>query len=115
MMCQTAPETISPYLVLGQADDVGRPVVETARALHDLILKFGARGYYSVRVVEDECGPAIHCAFEEKADADRLAAAVGAIEITRYGIYRSERAFCLNEAATQAIRRAFALSGGYDI
>ncbi len=98
-------EEISPYLVLGQADDSGQPIVETARALHDLIVTFPPQGHYSVRTVEDECGPAIHCAFERKGDADRLALAVGAIEIARYENYRSERAFFLDEKATRTIRR----------
>jgi hypothetical protein len=104
-----ALETISPYLVLGQADLGGRPVVETARVLHDLIVTFGPQGHYSVRSVEDECGPAVHCAFEHKADADRLSAIVGAIEIVRYQRYRSERVFCLDATATRAIGRALAL------
>ena len=99
-------EDISPYLVLGQADDVGQPIVETARALHDLIVTFPPQGHYSVRTVEDECGPAIHCAFERKIDADRLAATVGAIEVARYESYRSERAFFLDERVTRIIRRA---------
>ena len=98
-------EEISPYLVLGQADVAGQPIVETARALHDLIVTFPPQGHYSVRTVEDECGPAIHCAFERKSDADRLARAVGAIRIARYESYRSERAFFLDEKATRAIRR----------
>ncbi len=98
-------EEISPYLVLGQADDGGAPIVETARVLHDLIVTFPPQGHYSVRTVDDECGPAIHCAFERKGDADRLAAAVGAIEVARYETYRSERAFFLDEKATRAIRR----------
>lgn len=99
-------EDISPYLVLGQADDGGQPIVEKARALHDLIVTFSPQGHYSVRTVEDECGPAIHCAFEHKVDADQLAAAVGAIEVARYESYRSERAFFLDEKATRTIRRA---------
>jgi len=98
-------EEISPYLVLGQADDGGQPIVETARAIHDLIVTFTPEGHYSVRTVDDECGPAIHCAFERKGDADRLAAAVGAIEIARYENYRSERAFLIDEKASRAIRR----------
>ncbi len=109
---ETAPEMVSPYLVLGQADDGGRPIVETARALHDLIVTFSPQGHYSVRTIEDECGPAIHCAFENKADADRLAASVGAIEISRYDGYRSERAFYLSEAATREIRRSLARRRG---
>ena len=80
MSGSTTPEDIRPYLVLAQADDGGQPIVETARALHDLIVTFPPQGYYSVRTVEDECGPAIHCAFERKIDADRLATAVGAIK-----------------------------------
>lgn len=99
-------EDISPYLVLGQADEVGQPIVETARALHDLIVTFPPQGHYSVRTVEDECGPAIHCAFERKIDADRLAATVGAIEVARYESYRSERAFFVDEKVTRIIRRA---------
>lgn len=102
----TTLEDISPYLVLGQADDGGQSIVETARALHDLIVTFPPQGHYSVRTVEDECGPAIHCAFERKIDADRLAKAVGAIEVARYESYRSERAFFLDEKALRAIRRA---------
>ncbi len=98
-------EEISPYLVLAQADDGGPPIVETARALHDLIVTFPPQGHYSVRTVEDECGPAIHCAFERKIDADRLARVVGAIEIARYENYRSERAFFLDDKVTRAIRR----------
>ena len=98
-------EEISPYLVLAQADDGGQPIVETARALHDLIVTFPPPGHYSVRTVEDECGPAIHCAFERKIDADRLARVVGAIEIARYENYRSERAFFLDDKVTRAIRR----------
>jgi hypothetical protein len=99
-------EAISPYLVLCQADDAGRPIVEMARALHDLIVTFPPHGHYSVRTVEDECGPAVHCAFERKIDADRLAAAVGAIEIARYESYRSERAFFLNDETMTRLKRA---------
>jgi hypothetical protein len=109
---ETALETISPYLVLGQADDCGHPIVETARDLHDLIVTFSPKGHYSVRTLEDECGPAVHCAFENKADADRLALSVGAIEIARYQGYRSERAFYLSEAATREIRRTLARRRG---
>lgn len=98
-------EEISPYLVLGQADDGGAPIVETARVLHDLIVTFPPQGHYSVRTVDDECGPAIHCAFERKGDADRLAAAVGAIEVARYETYRSERAFFIDEKVARTIRR----------
>ncbi|TAJ32433.1 MAG: hypothetical protein EPO67_11485 [Reyranella sp.] len=98
-------EGISPYLVLGQADDGGTPIVETARVLHDLIITFAPQGHYSVRTVEDECGPAIHCAFERKLDADQLARVVGAIEVARYEGYRSERAFFVDERLTQTIRR----------
>ncbi len=101
-------EAISPYLVLGQADDGGQPIVETARALHDLIVTFPPQGHYSVRTVEDECGPAIHCAFERKADADRLARSVGAIEIARYDGYRSERAFLVSDSLARNIRRQLA-------
>jgi hypothetical protein len=98
-------EGISPYLVLGQADDGGTPIVETARVLHDLIVTFAPQGHYSVRTIEDECGPAIHCAFERKLDADQLARVVGAIEVARYEGYRSERAFFVDERLTQTIRR----------
>ena len=98
-------EGISPYLVLGQADDGGHPIVETARALHDLIVTFPPQGHYSVRTIEDECGPAIHCAFERKLDADQLARVVGAIEVARYEGYRSERAFFVDETLTKNIRR----------
>lgn len=98
-------DATTPYLVLGQADEGGPPIVDTARALHDLILTFGPQGHYSVRSIEDECGPAVHCAFESKADADRLAATVGAIEIVRYQCYRSERVFCLNDNVARTIRR----------
>lgn len=105
---QPALETISPYLVLGQADVGGSPIVEAARTLHDLIVTFRPQGHYSVRTIEDECGPAIHCAFEYKTDADRLAKAVGALEIARYETYRSERAFFLNDAAARAIRLTLA-------
>jgi hypothetical protein len=108
MTQQPTLETVSPYLILGQADDGGRPIVETARALHDLIVTFSPQGHYSVRTIEDECGPAVHCAFENKADADRLALSVGAIEIARYHGYRSERAFFLSEVATREIRRVLA-------
>ncbi len=37
-------EDISPYLVLGQADDGGQPIVETARALHDFDCHISATG-----------------------------------------------------------------------
>jgi hypothetical protein len=106
MTDSTTLEEISPYLVLGQADDGGQPIVDTARALPDLIITFPPQGHYSIRTVEDECGPAIHCAFERKIDADRLAAAVGAIEIARYESYRSERAFFVDEKVARSIRRA---------
>jgi hypothetical protein len=109
MTRQPTLETITPYLVLGQADAGGFPIVETARDLHDLIVAFRPQGLYSVRTIEDECGPAVHCAFESKADADRLATTVGALEIARYETYRSERAFYVNDNATRAIRRALAL------
>lgn len=109
-------EGISPYLVMGQSDEGGQPIVETARALHDLIVTFPPQGHYSVRTVEDECGPAIHCAFERRLDADQLARLVGAIEVARYDGYRSERAFYVNERLAQHIRRTLerrrAASGG---
>ncbi len=108
MKQHSAPEAISPYLVLGQADVGGSPIVEAARILHDLIVTFRPQGHYSVRTIEDECGPAIHCAFEHKTDTDCLAKAVGALEIARYETYRSERAFFLNEAAARAIRLTLA-------
>jgi hypothetical protein len=106
MIQQPDLEAVSPYLVLGQSDEGGRPIIEVARLLHDVIVTFSPQGYYSVRTVEDECGPAVHCAFELEADADRLAAAVGAIEIIRYQRFRSERAFALDEAVASALRRA---------
>jgi len=112
MTQQPTLETVSPYLVLAQADDGGRSIVETARALHDLIVTFSPQGHYSVRTIEDECGPAVHCAFENKADADRLAASLGAIEIARYRDYRSQRAFYLGESAMREIRRALARRRG---
>lgn len=109
-------EGMSPHLVLGQADDGGRPIVETARVLHDLIVTFSPQGHYSVRTVEDECGPAVHCAFERKFDADQLARVVGAIEIARYSGFRSERAFLVDDRLTKSIRRTLqrrrASSGG---
>lgn len=86
--------------------------MQTARDLHDLIVTFSPQGHYSVRLLEDECGPAVHCAFENEADADRLALSVGAIEIARYQGYRSERAFYLSEAATRGIRRTLARRRG---
>jgi hypothetical protein len=102
-------ETISPYLVVAQADSNGRPIMDAARALNDLIVTFRPQGYFAVSPVEDECGPAVHCAFECKVDADRLATAVGAIQVSRYEIYRSEQAFYLNESALQRIRGTLAL------
>jgi len=69
---------------------------------------FAPQGHYSVRSVEDECGPAVHCAFEHKADADRLAVTVGAIEVVRYQRYRSERVFALSEATDRSLRRTLA-------
>jgi len=101
-------ETISPHLVIGQSDHAGHCINESARVLHDLMVTFGPQGHYSVRSIEDECGPAVHCAFEYKADADRLAAAVGAIGVMRYQGYRSERVFRLNDAAAQELRLALA-------
>lgn len=101
-------ETISPHLVIGQSDHAGHCVNESARILHDLMVTLGSRGHYSVRTIEDECGPAVHCAFEYKADADRLAAAVGAIGVTRYESYRSERVFRLNDSATNELRLTLA-------
>jgi hypothetical protein len=108
----STPDMVSPYLVLGQTDDVGRSIVEAARTLHDLIVTFPPRGHYSVRTIEDECGPAIHCAFEDKIDADRLAATVGAIEVARYENYRSERAFFLGDEVMKKLRRAMPMTRG---
>ena len=105
-------EAISPYLVLGQTDDVGSSIVEAARTLHDLIVTFPPQGHYSVRTIEDECGPAVHCAFERKIDADRLAATVGAIEVARYESYRSERAFYLGDEMMKKLRHAMPMPRG---
>lgn len=101
-------EPIAPHLVVGQADTGVSAIAPQVRALADLIVALHPRGFYSVRPVEDECGPAIHCAFESEADAARLARTVRAIEIVRYPGFRSERAFHLNDRSADVIDRTLA-------
>lgn len=83
-----------------------------ARTLYDLIVARRPRGFFSVRIVEDECGPAVHCMFERKEDADRLASTVRAIEVVRYDGYASQRIFRFGDEAANSVYWALACLRG---
>lgn len=84
------------------ADTPARPVrMLLARLFRGLSLK----GSYSITLSRQQ-GFAILCGFELKDDADRVAAAVGAKPIGKYGGWKSQRAFQLNERAHQRIAAA---------
>jgi hypothetical protein len=65
----------------------------------------GSRRASCARLPEGD-GPAVHCAFANKTDADRFAAAVGPRPVGKYAGYRSQRSFALDEKTCKATQRA---------
>jgi len=65
--------------------------------LRKVIRSLGADGSFSV-VINRQSGQSVHCAFEIKEDADRLAGAMKARRIEKYPGWKSQRGFSLDEA-----------------
>ena len=108
-MAHSATDTdvaVTPNLVVGWAGNSDAMMsAMRARTMIDLIAALRPKGLYSVRLVDEEDGPAIHCGFQNGADADRLAGAVGATVVGRYPGYRSQRGVVLDEKACETVHR----------
>jgi len=98
-------QELSPHLIAGWVGDYEHSS-SRAHVMVDLLAALEPTAHYSVQVVEEGDGPAVHCAFANKTDADRFAAAVGARPVGKYAGYRSQRSFVLDEKTCKAIQRA---------
>jgi hypothetical protein len=96
------------HLVVGAVD--AKMVLRPVRLIERLLERLRPRGRYAVTILREPNGLAVHCAFLEKADADRLASAIRADDRTdgmsRYPGWASHRWFRLNASMAAAIAAA---------
>jgi hypothetical protein len=97
------------HLVIGDVVSDGRAAMPQQlnylnRLLVQLIGRLSPTGAFAVAPKDGR--PEIHCAFEEKADADRLAQAVNATVVSRYGGCPTQRFFLLDGPTRRAIQTA---------
>jgi hypothetical protein len=83
-------------------DQSQQRVVLLARLLGGL----GLKGMYAMQMQEGRSGLDVHCAFEKRADADKLVAAIGSLGPARAPGWESERSFRFDDAACAAIGAA---------
>jgi hypothetical protein len=96
------------HLVVGTVD--AKMVLRPVRLIERLLERLKPRGRYAVTILREPAGLAVHCAFLEKTDADRLASAIQADGqadgTSRYPGWASQRWFRLNAAMAAAIAAA---------
>jgi len=80
------------------------------RELFGLMSKLLSRlrliGHYALSIDRQGLTPQIHCLFEREADAGKVAGALQANVAARYPGWASQRTFCLDDKARQAIEAA---------
>lgn len=95
----TAQADDTMHLVVGWLGRSRFPGKTTrARAIADLIAVQRPIDFYSVRMVDEDLGTAIHCSFTSRADAVRVAACVKARLV-----YGRQWVFMLDQGACDAI------------
>lgn len=100
-----ALSAISPdlaHLVVGYVKVAGATPAKS-RLILTLIKGLGVEGAHMVDVQGEGGGWAVHCAFEQEADAARIALAVHARCVARYPYWKSQRAFLFDERAEKRI------------
>lgn len=91
-----------PHGVVGRIEDLHR--IELADdMIINLIAALAPKGDWATGQLQDGSGHAVHCVFELKEDADRVAHAVQAEHIGRYPGFASTREFRLDGEARRAI------------
>jgi hypothetical protein len=74
--------------------------------LGKLLGALGPKGMYALQAQEQSAGLEVRCAFEKRADADKLAAAIAAHGPARSSGWESERSFRFDDAAWAVIEAA---------
>jgi hypothetical protein len=94
-------ESPHAYLIVASVE-AGEHAQTTRNLLVRLIRALGTKGGFSI-AVNRQHGYALLCGFELTEDADRLAAAVNAKPTGKYGGWKSQRTFKLDERAHKKI------------
>jgi hypothetical protein len=71
-----------------------------------LLGALGLKGMYAMQAEERSSGLDVRCAFEKRADADKLVSAIGSLGPARSPGWESERSFRFDDAACAAIEAA---------
>lgn len=92
----TAQADETKHLVVGWLGRSRFPAKTTrARAIADLIAVQRPTDFYSVRMVDEDVGTAIHCSFTSRADAARVAACVKATLVdSRQWVFMLDQGAC---------------------
>jgi hypothetical protein len=106
-MVRTFPDC---HLVVGYLP-MGASAVRPAATARRLIERQRPRKAWAVSTRQEVHGPAIHCLFESKEDADRLAKAVRAHGMNRYPGRASQRWFDLDAPMVASIAASLAGRG----
>ena len=85
-----------------ELDESRRRIALLARLLGAL----GLKGMYAMQAEEGRSGLDVRCAFEKRADADKLVSAIGSLGPSRSPGWESERSFRFDDAACAAIEAA---------
>jgi hypothetical protein len=98
-----------PYLVVAMVGRLGPRLSDIdhgpTRLLERLIEGQRPKGAWAVGEMQDGSQFALHCVFQHKIDADRLAAAVMASGIGRYAGFLSQREFRFDRQLQAAVRK----------
>jgi hypothetical protein len=92
------------HLVVGVADP--KLVPRPGRLIERLLEIIRPHGRYAVTLLREAERPVVYCAFEDKADADRLAGAIHARDTAGRPGWASQRMFRLNTVTATAIAAA---------
>jgi hypothetical protein len=71
-----------------------------------LLAALGLKGMYAMQAEERSSGLDVRCAFEKRADADKLVSTVGSLGPARSPGWESERSFRFDDTACAAIEAA---------
>lgn len=89
------------YLIVASAED-GTAARPARDLIARLVRRLSPKGAFSITVNRQQ-GFAIMCGFELEADADKMAATTGAKRIGKYGGWKKQQGFLLDERKRRAI------------